>query len=58
MALTNGGQVDVVFIDFAKAFNVVSHSILFNKLYTSMEFLVAFWTGLETILLTVGEESL
>ena len=33
MALANGGQVDVVFIDFAKAFNVVSHSILFNKLY-------------------------
>ena len=33
MALANGGQVDVVFIDFAKVFNVVSHSILFTKLY-------------------------
>ena len=33
MDLDNGGQVDVVFIDFAKAFNVVTHSILLNKLY-------------------------
>ena len=32
-ALDNGGQVDVVFIDFAKAFDFANHSILLNKLY-------------------------
>ena len=32
-ALDNGGQVDVVFIDFAKALDHVNHSILLNKLY-------------------------
>ena len=32
-ALDNGGQVDVVFIDFAKAFDLVNHTILLTKLY-------------------------
>ena len=32
-ALDKGGQVDVVFIDFAKAFDLVNHSVPLNKLY-------------------------
>ena len=32
-ALDNSGQVDVVFIDFAKAFDLVNHTILLTKLY-------------------------
>ena len=31
-ALDNSGQVDVVFIDFAKAFDLVDHTILLTKL--------------------------
>ena len=32
-ALDNSGQVDVVFIDFSKAFDLVNHTILQTKLY-------------------------
>jgi len=32
-ALNNSGQVDVVFIDFAKAFDLVDHTIFLTKLY-------------------------
>ena len=57
MALDNGGQVDVVFIDFAKAFDLVNHSILLNKLY-KYGIRGSLCTGVETILLTVGKASL
>ena len=33
LALDNSGQVDVVFIDFSKAFNLVNHTIPQTKLY-------------------------
>jgi len=31
--LDKSGQVDIVFIDFSKAFDLVSHDILLTKLY-------------------------
>ena len=57
MALNNGGQVDVVFIDFSKVFNVVSHSILLNKLY-KYGIHVSLLDWCRDYLITVGEESL
>ncbi len=32
--LDNGGQVDVLYMDFMKAFDQVSHKHLINKLYS------------------------
>ena len=45
-ALDNGCQVDVAFLDFSKAFDGVSHSVLLKKnLYVALGFLGLFLDG-------------
>ena len=56
-ALDNSGQVDVVFIDFAKAFGLVNRNILWTKLF-KYGVVGLFWNGVKTISLTVSRELL
>ena len=45
--LDQGGELDVIYCDFMKAFAKVPHKILLLKIKKTMASLVTFWAGLK-----------